>query len=76
MSKELDLIIESCKIRMEFLNTQSELQGCDFESNAKLWWQTYKRFKAALAARLEQRDMHWTTAGDFSHLQSTPHVRF
>lgn len=76
MSKGLDSIIEDCKSRMEFLNTQRELQGCDFESNDKLWWQTYKRFKAALAASLEQRDMHWTTAGDFSHLQSTPPVRF
>lgn len=76
MSKELDSIIEGCKRHMEFLNTQRELQGCNFELNEKLWWQTYKRFKAALAARLEQRDMHWTTAGDFSHLQSTPPVGF
>lgn len=76
MSKELDLIIESCKRHMEFLNIQRELQGCDFELNEKLWWQDYKRFRAALAARLEQMDMHWTTTGDFSHLQSTPPVRF
>lgn len=76
MSKELYLIIESCKRHMEFLNTQRELQGCDFELNEKLWWQAYKRLRAALAARLEQMDMHWTTTGDFSHLQSTPPVRF
>lgn len=78
MSKELDLIIESCKRRMDSLNKQREY--CrdveDLNTNALLWWQHYNRLKDALAARLEQRDMHWTTSGDFSHLQSTPTVRF
>lgn len=76
MSKELNSVIESCQKRMEFLNTQRELQGCDVALNEKLWWETYNRFKAALAAKLEQCRMHWTTSGDFSHLQSTPTVHF
>ena len=76
MSKELNSIIEGCQKRMEFLNTQRELQGCDVTLNEKLWWETYNRFKAALAANSEQLHMHWTTSGDFSHLQSTPAVNF
>ncbi|QHJ80746.1 MAG: hypothetical protein [Bacteriophage sp.] len=76
MSKELDSTIEFCQKRMEFLNTQRELQVCDVALNDSLWWQAYNRFSAALAAKSEQRYMHWTTSGDFSHLQSTPAVHF
>lgn len=76
MSKELDNIIESCSKRMDFLNTQASLQGCDFELNSKLWWEAYERHGAALSASRELRKMKYTTAGDFSHLQSTPGVRF
>lgn len=68
MSKELDLIIEDCDKRLEFLNTQRDLQGCDQELNNKLWWAAYKRLCAATNAKLQQQGMHWTTSGDFSHI--------
>lgn len=76
MSKELDSIIESCNKRLEFLNTQLTLQGCDVELNRILWWEAFKRLSAACEAKMQQRKMRWTASGDFSHLQSTPGVRF
>lgn len=68
MSKELERIIEDCDKRLEFLNTQRDLQGCDQELNNKLWWSTYKKLCAAINAKAQQQGMHWTTSGDFSHL--------
>lgn len=76
MSKELDRIIEACEKRMNFLNAQYELKGSDKELNRKLWWECWERLKAAWKAKIQQQDMHWTTSGDFSHLQSTGAVSF
>lgn len=76
MSKELDRIIEDCDKCLEFLNTQRDLQGCDQELNNRLWWSTYKRLCAAINSKTQQQDMRWIISGDFSHLQSTPPVRF
>lgn len=78
MSKELDSIIEDCKRRMDSLNIQREY--CrdveDLNTNELLWWQHYNRLKAAHSTKLEQMWMNWTASGDFSHLQSTPPLRF
>lgn len=76
MSKELDRIIEACEKRMNFLNAQYELQGSIREDNQRLWKEAFDRFCAATNAKLQQQDMHWTTSGDFSHLQSTGAVSF
>lgn len=76
MSRESDAIIVYCKERMEKLNKALNKLDCDVEVNRELWWSVYHRMNAVLNARHEQRDMHWTTTGDFSHLQSTSPVRF
>lgn len=70
MSKELDIILESCETRLDFLDRQRGYcrDKAELDLNSKQWWETYERFKAAHAAKLEQMGMHWTTSGDFSHL--------
>lgn len=76
MSRELYAVISDCKSRMESLNEALEKPDCDVESNRELWWAEFYRMDAAINARHEHRNMHWTTSGDFSHLQSTPPLRF
>ncbi len=78
MSKELERIKDECVKRMNSLNhlIWSKLDSQEIEDNKNLWWETYERFKAACEASNQQRGMHWTTSGDFSHVQSTPGVRF
>lgn len=75
MSKELDAIKAACLKRMEIANKLLE-EGMDAELNAQIWSDANKQYKAAFRAELQQCLMKYTTAGDFSHLQSTPGVRF
>lgn len=76
MSRESDAIIADCKERMEKLSKALNKPDCDVGVNRALWWSAYNRMNAVLNARHESRNMHWTTSGDFSHLQSSPPVRF
>lgn len=75
MSKELDAIIKSCEQQMSAANAALEA-GMEPKLNDVIWSEAYKRCNAAYAAKAQQCGMHWTTSGDFSHLQSTPGVNF
>lgn len=73
-ARELLSIIKSCNNRMNEANRQGS--GMEQEMNSSIWWDAYNQKKAALNAFRELSGMHWTTSGDFSHLQSTPGVHF
>lgn len=75
MSKELDGIMAACEARMNMANRVLD-EGMDCELNSTIWRDAHEQYKAAQKASRQQRSMHWTTSGDFSHLQSTPPVSF
>lgn len=68
MSRELDAIVTDCKERMEKLSKALSKPDCDVEVNRALWWSAFYRMNAVLNARHVHRNMHWTNAGDFSHI--------
>lgn len=53
-----DEIIEDCVRRMDRANVIAPVNS---ELSHEIWWNTYNRYSAALAARLQSYNMRYTT---------------
>lgn len=79
MSKGLAVRFNEINKRMDAIliaMDKADPLSTEYEELSKMAHSELETMQALNISSVQQLGMHWTASGDFSHLQSTPPVRF